>query len=50
MLMYPDLFEDWLDFGHRLLIFPILAALWLGETNQILGFPGLSLERMGGMA
>ena len=33
MLMHPDQLENWIDFGHRLLIFLILAAFWLSETG-----------------
>ena len=29
ILMYPDHFQNWLDFGHGLLILLILALLWL---------------------
>ena len=35
MLMYSDNLKNWLDFGHRLFIFPNLAAFWLSETDQI---------------
>ena len=38
MPMYPDHFQNWLDFGHGLLIFFILASFWLSETGQIWGF------------
>ena len=39
MLMYPDHLQDWLDFGHDLLIsiFLLLASLWPSETVQIWG-------------
>ena len=41
--------QNWLDFGHHLLIFLILASFWLSETGQICNrtFSG---ERKGGMA
>ena len=32
MLMYLDHFQNWLVFGHGLLIFLILALFWLSET------------------
>ena len=38
MLMYPDHLQNWLDFGHLLLIFLILASFWLNETGQICKF------------
>ena len=47
--MYPDHLENWLDFGHRLLIFLILAAFWLCETGQICNFRAFSWEHKGGM-
>ena len=53
MLMYPDHFQNWLYFGHSLLIFHILATFWLrevSETGQIWGFQGFPLECMGGIA
>ena len=34
-LMYFDQLENWLHFGHGLLIFLLLAPLWLSETGQI---------------
>ena len=34
MLMYPDHLQCWLDFCHGLLIFLILALLWLSERGQ----------------
>ena len=48
--MYPGHLENWLDFGHRLLIFLILAAFWLSETGQICDFWAFSWEHKGGMA
>ena len=40
MMMYPDCLQNWLDFGHGLLIFLILVQLWLiySETGHIWGF------------
>ena len=35
MLMYPDHLQNWIDFGLGLLIFLLLAPLWLSETGQI---------------
>ena len=40
MLMYHHM-QNWLDFGHGLFIFLILAAF---ETDQILGFTGIFLR------
>ena len=42
--------QNWVDFGHHLLIFLILASFWLSETGQIWGFWRFSSECMGGMA
>ena len=50
MLMYPDHLQNWLDFGHGLLIFLFLASLWLSETGQICGFRAFRKERMDEMA
>ena len=50
MLVYPDHFQNLLNFGHRLLIFLILASFWLSETGQIWGLWQLSSECMGGIA
>ena len=38
MLMYPDHFQNWLDYGYSLLIFLILMLFWLGEMGKIWGF------------
>ena len=38
MLMYLDHLQNWLDYGYCLLIFLLLAPLWLRETGQIWGF------------
>ena len=37
MLIYPDHLQNWLDFGHALLIFLIMVPLWLSETGHIWG-------------
>ena len=50
MLMYLDHILNWLVYGRGLLIFLILALLWLSETGQIWGFRALPGERMEGMA
>ena len=49
MLMYPDHIENWLDFGHRLLIFLIFVAFSLKETGQIKDIRAFSWEHKGGM-
>ena len=41
MMMYPDHFQNWYDFGYSLLIFLILMLFWLGETGKIWGFPDI---------
>ena len=49
MLMYLDRLQNWLVYGHGLLIFLILALFWLRETGQIWGFrafPGECMEEM----
>ena len=41
--------QNWLVYGHGLLIFLILALFWLSETGQIWGFrafPGECMEEM----
>ena len=50
MLMYLDHLQNWLVYGHGLLIFLILALFWLSETGQIWGFRAFPGERMEGMA
>ena len=50
MLMYLDHLQNWLVYGHRLLIFLILALFWLSETGQIWGFRAFPGERMEEMA
>ena len=47
-LMYLDHFQNWLVYGHGLLIFVILALFWLSETGQIWGIPGISQRTHGG--
>ena len=49
-LMYLDHLQNWLVYGHSLLIFLILALFWLSETGQIWGFQAFPGERMVGMA
>ena len=46
MLMYPDYLQTWLDIGHVLLIFFILAIFLLSETGQIRGLWAFPWERM----
>ena len=36
-LMYLGHLQKWLDYGHGLLIFLLLAPLWFSETGQIWG-------------
>ena len=31
MLMYPDHCQNWLDFGHSLLIIPIVVQIWFNS-------------------
>ena len=50
MLMYLDRLQNWLVYGHGLLIFLILAQFWLSETGQIWGFRAFPGERMEEMA
>ena len=50
MLMYLDHLQNWLAYGHGLLIFLILALFWLSETGQIWGFWAFPRERMEEMA
>ena len=42
--------QNWLNFGHDLLIFLILSPFWLNEMSQIQGFQAFSWERIGGKA
>ena len=46
MLMYLDHLQNWLVYGHNLLIFLLLVPVWLAETGQISGFRAFSGERM----
>ena len=48
--MYLDHLQNWLVYGHGLLIFLILALFWLSETGQIWGFRAFPGERMEEMA
>ena len=50
MLIYLGHLQNWLDYGHGLLIFLFLASLWLGEMGQIWGFRAFPGEHMVGMA
>ena len=50
MLMYLDCLQNWLIYGHGLLILLILAQFWLSETGQIWGFRAFPTERMEEMA
>ena len=50
MLMYLDHLQNWLVYGHGLLIFLILVLFWLSETGQIWGYRAFPGERMEGMA
>ena len=49
-LMYLDHLQNWLVYGHSLLIFIILALFWHSEMGQIWGFRAFPEERMEGMA
>ena len=46
MLMYPDHFQNWLDFGHSLLIFQIWAQLDLMKRVAFLLFRTFSRKCM----
>ena len=46
MLMHPGHLQNWLDFGHGLLIFLIFALFWHSEMGQILCFYRHFLENM----
>ena len=50
MLMYLGHLQNWLDYGHDLLIILLLASLWLSEMGQVWGFRAFLRERMVGMA
>ena len=47
MLMYPDHLQNWLDFGHVLLIYVILVAPSHNKTGHIWSFRILFVHRMG---
>ena len=49
-LMYLDHLQNWLVYGHSLLIFLILAQFWLSETGKIWGCLAFLGERMEEMA
>ena len=49
-LMYLDHLQNWLVYGHSLLILLILALFWLSETGQIWGFRAFPREPIEGMA
>ena len=44
MLMYVEHLQNWVDYGHSLLIFLILALFWLREMGQIWGFWSCSVD------
>ena len=48
--MYLDHLQNWLVYGHGLLIFLILALFWLSEMGQIWGFRAFPGQHMEGMA
>ena len=50
MLLYLDHLQNWLVYGHGLMIFLILALFLLSETGQIWGFRAFPGDRMEGMA
>ena len=45
-LMYLDHLQNWLVYGHGLLIFLILALFWLSETGPIWGFQAFPREHI----
>ena len=47
VLMYLDHLETWLDYVYGLLIFLLLAPLWLSKTGQIWGFRAFPKECTG---
>ena len=49
MLMYPDYLFNCSHFGHGLLIFLILAGIWMSERSHICSFHGFSWESIGGI-
>ena len=50
MLMYLDHLQNWLVYGHSLLISLILTLFWLSETGQMWGFRAFTGEHMEEMA
>ena len=50
MMMYLGHLQNWLDYGQGLLIFLLLASLWLSEMGQTWGFRAFPGERIVGMA
>ena len=48
--MYLDHLQNWLVYGHGLVIVLILALFWLSETGQIWGSRAFPEERMEEMA
>ena len=50
LLMYPEHLQNWLNLGHGLLIFLLLASLWHSETGRIWGFRAFPRELIEGMA
>ena len=44
MLMYLEHLQNWVDYGYSLLIFLVLALLWLCEMGQIWGFWSCSVD------
>ena len=48
-LIYPDHLWNWLQSGHGLLLFFIMASFWLRETGQMYSFQAFSWQCMGGM-
>ena len=47
--MYLDHLQNWLDYGHDLLIFHLLAPRWLSEMVQIWGFQAFPGEPKEGL-
>ena len=50
MMVYLVYLQNWLDYGHGLLIFLLLASRWLNEMGQIWGFRAFPGERLVGIA
>ena len=48
--MYPEHLQNWLDFGHGLLIFLLFRITFTCETGQIGGFQAFPGKFMEGMA